>query len=64
MKLPFNTILGPVLKPNFTSTRLFCKNPTFIISIPYTYLYSIIGLVSIKMIFFAVKLYLAFTDGC
>lgn len=67
MKLPFNTMLGPVLKHNFTNTILFCQNPTFIISIPYTYLYSVIGLVSIIMISFAVKLVLSFynfTDGC
>ncbi|XP_034830414.1 uncharacterized protein [Maniola hyperantus] len=44
MKLPFSIILGQVLKPHFTSTKLFCKSPTFSISIPYTYVYSTLGL--------------------
>ncbi|XP_039754566.1 uncharacterized protein LOC120629638 [Pararge aegeria] len=44
MKLPFSIILGPVLKLHFTKTKLFCKNLTFSASVPYTYVFSTLGL--------------------
>nr|XP_032524412.1 uncharacterized protein LOC116775596 [Danaus plexippus plexippus] len=43
MKLPFNKILRPMLKPYLSHTKLFCSYPTFSFSLPYTYVYSILG---------------------
>ncbi|XP_013169099.1 PREDICTED: uncharacterized protein LOC106118881 [Papilio xuthus] len=39
MKLPFNGILTPILKPNLKCFNEFCQYPTFCISLPYTYFY-------------------------
>ncbi|XP_026317808.1 uncharacterized protein LOC113228667 [Hyposmocoma kahamanoa] len=43
MKLPFSILLDPILRPYLGRTRVFCENPTFLFSIPYTYFYSVIG---------------------
>ncbi|KAF9424079.1 hypothetical protein HW555_000788 [Spodoptera exigua] len=43
MKLPFNQVLAPILKPYLGRTRLFCRHPTFCMSIFYTYLYGVLG---------------------
>nr|XP_026488380.1 uncharacterized protein LOC113395053 [Vanessa tameamea] len=44
MKLPFNIILRPVLKTYFKSSKVFCQHYTFSVSVPYTYIYSALGL--------------------
>ncbi|PZC86433.1 uncharacterized protein LOC135117931 [Helicoverpa armigera] len=44
MKLPFNMVLAPMLKPYLGRTRMFCHHPTFYMSILYTYLYGLLGL--------------------
>ncbi|XP_075974018.1 uncharacterized protein LOC142975169 [Anticarsia gemmatalis] len=43
MKLPFNIVLTPLMKPHLGRTRLFCQHPAFAMSIYYTYLYGILG---------------------
>ncbi|KAJ8730086.1 hypothetical protein PYW07_017124 [Mythimna separata] len=43
MKLPFNLVLAPVLKPYLGRTRIFCHHPTFSMSIYYTYIYGVLG---------------------
>ncbi|XP_050561034.1 uncharacterized protein LOC118264190 [Spodoptera frugiperda] len=43
MKLPFNQVLAPMLKPHLGQTRLFCHHPTFCMSILYTYSYGVLG---------------------
>ncbi|XP_022831218.1 uncharacterized protein LOC111359798 [Spodoptera litura] len=43
MKLPFNQVLAPMLKPHLGRTRIFCHHPTFCMSILYTYSYGVLG---------------------
>ncbi|XP_068631682.1 uncharacterized protein [Battus philenor] len=43
MKIPFNLLLGPLLKPHMKYFHAFCQYPTFYISLPYTYFYGTIG---------------------
>ncbi|XP_026724975.1 uncharacterized protein LOC113491954 [Trichoplusia ni] len=43
MKLPFNMVLAPLLKPYLGRTRMFCHHSTFSMSIYYTYMYGILG---------------------
>ncbi|XP_073944747.1 uncharacterized protein [Choristoneura fumiferana] len=44
MKLPFNIILKPLLKPHLSRTRLFCQHMVFRISLPFTIFYGAVGL--------------------
>ncbi|XP_049868843.1 uncharacterized protein LOC126368745 [Pectinophora gossypiella] len=44
MKLPFNIIIAPMIKPYLGRTRSFCEQLAFSFSIPYTYIYSTLGI--------------------
>ncbi|XP_052740399.1 uncharacterized protein LOC112048159 [Bicyclus anynana] len=57
MKLPFSIVLGQLLKPQYANTKLFCKHPTFSISVPYTYVFSTLGLVSFSLSFMILFLF-------
>ncbi|CAH2037415.1 unnamed protein product, partial [Iphiclides podalirius] len=43
MKLPFNILLAPLLKPHLKYLQAFCQYPTFYICLPYTYFYGTLG---------------------
>lgn len=50
MKLPFSIILGPILKTYFRSSKVFCRHYAFSVSVPYTYIFSALGLVSLRFL--------------
>ncbi|XP_072931970.1 uncharacterized protein [Epargyreus clarus] len=45
MKLPFNIVFTPLLRPYLNTTKTFCQHPTFALRIPYTYFYGALGLI-------------------
>lgn len=64
MKLPFSIILGPILKTYFRSSKVFCQHYVFSVSVPYTYIFSALGLVSLRFLkrIFNYYPFIRFTD--
>lgn len=64
MKLPFSIILGPILKTYFRSSKVFCRHYAFSVSVPYTYIFSALGLVSLRFLkrIFNYYPFIKFTD--